>query len=758
MDQHFATRPRAGASFGSWRISLLSAIASGVLAAAPSMAADVGPQSFVAPNSESYVSAGSFGSPGNLNDEFNTPNGAAFDAEGNIWVADTGNDRIVKYDAAGTFLFSFGAYGSADGLFSEPYDISVDRDGNLWVADTGNSRVQKFDGNGNFLCKLGGLSRPQGIGPHPTSSLVYVADTGSHSVVKVNLANCSNVGAWGSFGSDDGEFNTPSDVAIDAAGQVYVADYSNNRVQVFNANGGFLRKWGVYGNGDSRFQPLSSTVPPFPQGHFYGPVNLAIDPCGDVFVSDYNNDRIQLFRSDGTFVTTWGWKGRGAGQLDSPRAISIDYRGRVLVADRDNSRIQLFDPSTTDRTHLFSLKWGSQGTGDGLFSSPTGVAVDATNGDVYVADTNNGRIQVFDKSGIFKRKWGTFGSGAGQFNQPSDIAVNRLRDEVYVVEYGNSRVQAFTKQGQYLRSWGGSATLNGEFDNPRGIAVDSSDDRLYVADTDNSRVMVFKASNGDFQFGVANGAVWVKDLPTPSYGPGNRWFNGAWGVSVDESSHVIYVTDYGNKRVQKLAKTGAFLGAFGGLGLGNGQFQYPTGIVVDSEHNVLVVDSYSQPKIQKFNSSGRFITRWSSYGSNDGLMNDPRGVAVSADAGFVYVVEAGNDRVQRFRQFGETTTVTPATTSVKAGDVGTFKFSVKGVGPTVGTGQAVNMCLLSGRPSATTAKFTPATLSVNGGQTKSSTLGLDTSPSTAAKSYVVNVLTRGGGQTRVKSITLKVTK
>jgi tripartite motif-containing protein 71 len=742
-----------------WALSELArALAVTSLAGGAAIAAEPILQSYIAPNAESYVSVGSFGTEGNLNDEFAAPEGAAFDKTGNIWVADTNNNRVTKFDAAGTFLLSFGAYGNSDGLFNRPKDVAIDKDGNLWVADTGNNRIQKFDAAGNWRCTLTGLSQPRGIGTHPVSALAYVANTNANNVVKVDLRNCSNSGAWGSPGAQDGQLSSPGDVAVDAAGQIYVADSSNNRIQVFNNAGRFLRKWGVYGSGDSRFQPLSSSVPPFPQPHFYGPANVAIDGCGDIYVSDLNNDRIQLFRPDGSFVSAWGWKGAGAGQLNSPAALAVDYLGRVLVADRDNHRMQLFQPSNSDRTHLFSLKWGASGTGDGLFNNPDGVAVDPANGEVFVADTANQRIQVFDSSGIFQRKWGAFGTGAGQFNQPAAIAVNPVRNEVYVVEYGNSRVQVFTKQGAPLRSWGGSGTSNGQFKNPRGIAVDAANDRLYVADYGNSRILVFVASTGAFAFGIANGAVWNGDLPVPAYGPGNRWFNGVWGVAVDEAAHALYAVEYSNRRVQKLSQTGAFIGAWGGPGFGSGQFNYPTGIAVDGEHNVYVVEQGSSSRIQKFTSAGRFITRWSSFGSNDGLLSSPVGLGINTATGLIYVSEEGNDRVQRFRPFGLSLGVAPATVSIKQDAIASYGLSVKGIGPNVGSAQQAGLCLVSGKPSPATLSFTPPSLAVKGGQTKAGKMTLNTAPTTPARSYQLTVLTRGGGQTRTKSVILNVTK
>ena len=164
----------------------------------------------------------------------------------------------------------------------------------------------------------------------------------------------------------------------------------NDRIQKFDSSGTFLTKWGSSGSGD---------------GQFDGPVGVATDSSGNVYVADYDNHRIQKFDSSGTFLTKWGSYGSGDGQFDDHYGIATDSSGNVYVADNFNSRIQKFDSSGT-----FLAKWGSAA----VFAS--GVATDAA-GSVYVAD-RNGRIQKFDSSGTFLSQVGSTGSGDGQFNDP----------------------------------------------------------------------------------------------------------------------------------------------------------------------------------------------------------------------------------------------------------------------------------------------------------------------------------------------------
>ncbi|MFH1961832.1 MAG: right-handed parallel beta-helix repeat-containing protein [bacterium] len=179
---------------------------------------------------------------------------------------------------------------------------------------------------------------------------------------------------WGSNGSGDGQFSGPHGVAVDTSGNVFVADSNNNRIQKFDSDGTFITKWGSSGSGD---------------GQFSYPCGVAVDTSGNVFVADYSNNRIQKFTPDGKFITKWGSNGSGAGQFSYPRTIAVDTSGNVFVADCGNNRIQKFAPDGTLIT-----KWGSYGSGNGQFDYPKGVAVD-TSGNVFVADTDNHRIQKF---------------------------------------------------------------------------------------------------------------------------------------------------------------------------------------------------------------------------------------------------------------------------------------------------------------------------------------------------------------------------
>jgi DNA-binding beta-propeller fold protein YncE len=320
-----------------------------------------------------------WGSFGTGDGQFNGPRLIAVDSSGNVYVADTANNRIQKFTSTGSFLSKWGSLGTGDGQFDWPTGIAVDSSGNVYITDFNNNRIQKFTSTGSFLSK------------------------------------------WGSLGTGDGQFDWPTGIAVDSSGNVYITDFNNNRIQKFTSTGSFLSKWGSLGTGD---------------GQFHSPSGIAVDNSGNIYVTEYDNNRIQKFTSAGSFLSKWGSYGTGDGQFDIPFGIAVDSSGNVYVTDFDNNRIQKFSSSGS-----FLAKWGSQGTGNGQFNYPRGIAVDSS-GNVYVADAANNRIQKFTSTGSFLSKWGSQGTGDGLFTQPRGIAVDGS-GYVFVADTDNNRIQKF---------------------------------------------------------------------------------------------------------------------------------------------------------------------------------------------------------------------------------------------------------------------------------------------------------------------------
>jgi len=282
----------------------------------------------------------------------------------------------------------------------------------------------------------------------------------------------------------------------------------------------------------------------------------------------------------------------------------------------------------------FITKWGSAGAGNGQFSAPRGIGIEADS--VYVADAGNNRIQLFDVAGNYLTKWGTPGAGNGQFNNPRGVGVRA--DFVYVVDAGNNRIQMFDAAGAYLTQWGAAGNGNGQFSGPTGVALDAAGN-VYVADTGNDRIQKFDGLGAYLtQWGAA--------------GNGNGQFSGPTGISADAAGNV-YVADTGNNRIQHFDGSGTFVAKWGTLGAGDGEFSGPTGVSVDVAGNVYATDTGNN-RIQKFDAAGAFLLKWGSAGGGDGQFNAASNVATSA-VGNVYVADTGNNRVQRFNGTGPET-------------------------------------------------------------------------------------------------------
>ena len=272
------------------------------------------------------------------------------------------------------------------------------------------------------------------------------------------------------------------------------------------------------------------------------------------------------------YLTTWGTSGQGDGQLIVPGGVAADRNGNVYVADTGNHRIQKFSSHGA-----FVAKWGTQGSGDREFSDPRDVTTDAI-GNVYVADTGNHRIQKFTSSGGDLRKWGVSGPGDGEFNLPSGIATDPAGN-VYVADTGNHRIQEFTPTGAFVGQWGTLGAGNDQFNEPADVATDAAGN-VYVADRQNHRVQKFDSSGGFL------GTFGAGQVVAP------------YGVEVDTAGNVYIAEMF---RFQRFSADGAYSAAFETWG-GVQPFNVIGGLGGDCRDNLYVTDAGDQ--VHKFGEPG----------------------------------------------------------------------------------------------------------------------------------------------------------
>ena len=240
---------------------------------------------------------------------------------------------------------------------------------------------------------------------------------------------------FGDFGSGDGQFNLPSDVASDTTNRIIVADTGNNRIQIFNSTGGHLMSFGTFGSGNGEFS--------FPKG-------VAADITDRIIVADTNNQRIQIFNSSGSFVTSFGGFGTGNGSFNTPSGVATDSNGRIIVADTGNNRIQIFNSTGG---HLQTL--GSAGILDGEFNSPIDVTI-GENENIVVSDKGNDRVQIFNSTG----------SHLDSFSSSSVFGIESDKGTIIVTEMVNHVFKTLDDEGSLIQTVGSLGSDDGEFNNP----------------------------------------------------------------------------------------------------------------------------------------------------------------------------------------------------------------------------------------------------------------------------------------------------
>jgi DNA-binding beta-propeller fold protein YncE len=283
----------------------------------------------------------------------------------------------------------------------------------------------------------------------------------------------SNPGfVWKLTGETTG-FKLVLDSAVDLEGNLLVIVESDDyRVMKFDSNGNFLVGWGGQGSGEGEFSYTS--------GVSYDSID--VDAQGHVFITDYGNDRIQIFDSEGNFLRMWGHSGDEKGQFFHPIGIAVDKARYVYVTD-SKPFVQKFD-----RDGNFLLSFGEEGSDDGQFRHPTGMEVD-DQGFIYVADYENHNIQKFDSQGQFITAWKT-GSDIGSAGTPESIAMDSL-GRLHVTDLSLYRVEVFSPAGESLWSWGGIGTGDGQFLYPTGLSIDP-DGNIYLNDPELGAIQKYK--------------------------------------------------------------------------------------------------------------------------------------------------------------------------------------------------------------------------------------------------------------------------
>jgi DNA-binding beta-propeller fold protein YncE len=546
-----------------------------------------------------------------------------------ILVGDYWNYQIRRYDLQGNPLGAF--YRPANIRDGQPYTISVDRrNGDIYVVEIGNpsatpGSIAHYDRFGTYIDELhvGGYIAWTTI---DGDGNFYVASghLSTHSKIeKYDLDNGMALETtWGTNGTGPGQFSTElRGIDTDASGNVYVADSNNKRVEVFTADGTWLRDFGGPGTGVGQFT-----------GDLRG---LAIDRVnGWVYVVDAAAGQIEKFDLNGNPLAHWGSTGQGTGQFaDGGRQITVDASGNVWVSDYGNFRFFEYNPNGT---LLRTAPVPGTPPPPGFLSQNRDVAVDPVNGDIWSTDSWNNRFQKFTTNGAFLGTWGIRASEPPYgMDYPRGIAVNPVNRDVWVADTRESVIRVYDRLGNYKFSVGSGITssdpgsfrlpMDMEFSN--GLVYVSDYGQLYGGDPHAScRVKVVDATTG----------AELASIATCNY-----------GVAVDPATGRVFVVSANDDEVFVYSAYPALapLFTFGSSGTGNGQFQSPWDI--DIANGTIYVTDAQLNRVQAFDLNGNFLGTWGTGGTGAFQLSGPSGITHDA-AGNLYVADAGNDRIQVF--------------------------------------------------------------------------------------------------------------
>jgi trimeric autotransporter adhesin len=533
------------------------------------------------------------------------PTSLVEDGKGNLYVAAPFSQYVFEISAGVVTQFSGLGYiadhskpGKAN---TEPlwnaYGLAVDKQGNIYIADTGNNSIRKIDPSGN-LQTIAGVSKPCYQG--------RCGDNGPALSAKLNA---------------------PQGIAVDSAGNIYIADSGDNRIRVIKTNGNiypFAGNWNV----PSCTTPTSPCGDggPAPKASLNAPVGLALDGKGNVYISDTGDNRVRVVNVKTRIINPFAGTGNSCSpstnpcgdggsalqaNLGAPRGISVDKSLNVYIADTRDSRIRIVTAGTIN-TFAGTGVHGFQGDGGSPTSAqlagPNGVFADSA-GNVFISDTGNQRVREVT-GGVIQTILGGGNGGDGgeptaaQLADPYGVAVDSSNN-YYIADASNNRIREVsgntiqTLAGNGLNGYSGDGgpAINAELNSPLGLAVDGSGN-IFIADTNNR--VVREVSGGNINTFAGTGAPCSP--PTGGCGDGGAAADAkltAPSTVVVDSSGNVFIADPSSQRVREvssgiittLAGTGnAGYSGDGGPATG-AELSRPTGVAVDGFDNVYIADA-----------------------------------------------------------------------------------------------------------------------------------------------------------------------
>jgi sugar lactone lactonase YvrE len=662
----------------------------------------------------------------------NFPAGVATDKSGNVYIADTVNYLIRKVNSNGLMLPVAGTTklcqdstkpcgdgGTATSAsFSYPIGVATDAAGNVYIADTGDNRIRVVN-VGKTTITVAGVTIPAGM-------IQTVAGNGLQCMNPV-APNCGDGGL-----ATAAQLNSPQGVAVDSTGNIYISDSGDQRIRIVSASTGIISAYAGSGNSCSPRVGCGNNGPAT-AANFNNPWQIALDASGNLFITDAPMNCVWQVNASTQVITVVagfglpGFSGDGgpatAAVLNTTRGVAVDTSGNVAIADTGNQRIRQFMVGGNINT----LAGGGSGNDGSVATSAIlgggrGVALDSA-GNLYIADTYNNRIREVTPSsppagiGTIAPIAGTGLAGfsgdggsalSAQLNFPSAVAVDSANN-VYFSDAGNFVIRKYnpgtgfvavvagTPQGSCdaFPCGDGGPALQATFARPTSIALDSAGN-IYVADAGTHSIRVVNMGGSTITVaGVSippgniqtvagtNGTACANPL-AGQCGDGGlstaAQLNSPFGVAVDASGN-IFIADTGDNRIRKVvagniipyAYTGlSGFGPFTGLAT-KATYNTPHYIALDPRGNLYVSGSDFDSVIERINAVNKSVVpvvgvatnpKFYGFSGDGGLATlasiNNAGVAIDG-SGHLYIAEDGNNRV---REVLLTPAATPSVTTL----------------------------------------------------------------------------------------------
>jgi trimeric autotransporter adhesin len=598
--------------------------------------------------------------------QINGPMGLALDGSGNLFFADSANNRIreitpggIINTVAGDGVFNFAGDGgpAASAELRGPRSVAADSSGNLFIADASNVRIRKIDSTGV-------INTVAGVG---------IAGFGGDGVPATNA-----------------QIGVPEGIAVDRSGNLFIAEPGNARVREVTADGTINT---IAGTGTPGF---SGDGGPATSAQLNLPYGVAIDGSGNILISDLNNGRIRQVNTSGIISTVAGSATRGfagdggpatSAQMVSPFRVAVDEGGNLLIADGSNQRVRKVTTAGIITTVAGNGTAGFSGDGgiatSAQLNTPYGVSLDA-GGNLFVADLNNNRVRTVNAAGVITTLAGTGTAGNGgdsgpaaraQLRSPSDVLVDPSGN-VFIADSTNFKIRKITPAGG-ISTVAGSGTsgfsgdngaaIAAQFNRPMGLAMDAAGS-LYIADLNNQRIrkltpdgrVITIAGNGTAGLSGDGGPATSAQLNTP------------YGVAIDASGN-LFIADTNNHCIRKVTPAGVIstivgMGGIAGFSGDGGQALYaqlnaPAGVAVDLAGNLFIADT-NNSRIRMVNVAGIITTiagtgangfRGDGGPANSAWLSQPRHLTVDP-AGNLFIVDAANHRIRELVPARQTST------------------------------------------------------------------------------------------------------